>query len=112
MQLSETIKLYPSKTQTALIRQTMIEYINTVNSIVSIAVNSQSVAKLTTKNVNANLPSALKNQCIRDAKSIVCKYNKACKTAEHRTAKLAKQGKDIKAATTLPVVKKALLLCQ
>lgn len=106
MQLSETVKLYPNKNQTALIYQTMNEYINTVNSLVSTATNEQSIAKFTTKDVNSNLPSALKNQCVRDAKSIVCKYNKACKAAERRNAKLAKQGKDAKVVATLPVLKK------
>ena len=32
--------------------------------------------------MKAKLPSALCNQCIRDAKSIVKKYDKACKEVE------------------------------
>ena len=106
MQLSETVRLYMSKTEYQLVQDTMGTYIATVNSIVSDAVNGKSIAKLTTKDVNANLPSALTNQCIRDAKSIVKKYNKACRDADRKNAKLAKQGKDIKVVATLPVLKR------
>ncbi len=106
MQLSETVKLYMSKTEYALVKVTMDSYISMVNSIVSDAVNGTSIAKLTTKNVNADLPSALTNQCIRDAKSIVKKYNKACRDADRKNTKLAKQGKNIKVIATRPVLKK------
>jgi putative transposase len=106
MQLSETVKLYMSKTEYALVKVTMDSYISTVNSIVSDAVNGTSIAKLTTKNVNADLPSALTNQCIRDAKSIVKKYDKACRDADRKNAKLAKQCRNIKVIATRPVLKK------
>ncbi len=85
MQLSETVKLYPTEYQIELIRNTMYEYISTVNNIVSDYTNKdngniesvkeikniKSISKLTTADVKAKLPSALCNQCIRDAKSIV-----------------------------------------
>lgn len=106
MQLSETVKLYMSKIEYQLVKDTMDTYIATVNSIVSDAVNGVSIAKLTTKNVKADLPSALKNQCIRDARSIVKRYDKACRDAERKNAKLAKQGKDIKVIATIPVLKR------
>ena len=96
MQLSETVKLYPTEYQIELIRNTMSEYISTVNNIVSDYTNKdngniesvkeikniKSISKLTTADVKAKLPSALCNQCIRDAKSIVKKYDKACKEVE------------------------------
>ena len=106
MQLSETVKLYMTSEQKSLITATMTEYINTVNSLVSDATNGISIAKYTTADVKANLPSALTNQCIRDAKSIVKKYNKACRNADRKNAKLAKQGKDIKVVATIPVLRK------
>lgn len=106
MQLSETIKLYMTKEQKELISKAMTEYINTVNSLVSDAANGISISKYTTADVKANLPSALTNQCIRDAKSIVKKYNKACRDAERKNAKLAKQGKNIRIIATVPVLKK------
>ena len=106
MQLSETVKLYMTKDQKKLIVMTMDEYINAVNSLVSDATNGISISKYTTADVKVNLPSALTNQCIRDAKSIVKKYNKACRNAERKSAKLAKQGKNITATVTLPMLKK------
>ena len=106
MQLSETVKLYMTREQKSLITTTMTEYINTVNSLVSDATNGISISKYTTADVKANLPSALTNQCIRDAKSIVKKYNKACRDANYKNAKLAKRGKDIKVVATIPVLRK------
>lgn len=107
MQLSETVKLYMSKSEYTLVRNTMDTYIATVNVIVADAVNGKSIAKLTTKDVDANLPSALINQCIKDAKSVYKKYSKACYDAERKNAKLRKQGKDIKVAPKVPVLKKS-----
>lgn len=92
MQLSETVKLYMSKEQKPLVNMAMNEYINTVNSLVSVAVNGVSISKYTTADVNANLPSALINQCIRDAKSVVKKYNKAVRQVSVKNKKLAEQG--------------------
>ena len=90
MQLSETVKLYMTKEQKALVVMTMNEYISTVNSLVSVAVNGTSITKYTTADVDVSLPSALTNQCIRDAKSIVNKYNKAVRQVSAKNQKLAK----------------------
>ena len=106
MQLSETVKLYMIREQKSLITATMTEYINTVNSLVSDATNGISISKYTTADVKVSLPSALTNQCIRDAKSIVKKYNKACRDADCKNAKLAKQGRGIKVVPTVPVLKR------
>lgn len=111
MQLSETVKLYPTEYQAELIKNTMSEYISTVNNIVSDYSNDRSkgvkeiknikeiksISKLTTADVKVNLPSALCNQSIRDAKSIVKKYNKACKKVKE-----VNEIKEIK----VPVLKK------
>ena len=82
MQLTETVKLYPNKYQTELIKATMSEYISTVNHLVFDVSNGKSVTKITTADVKADLPSALCNQCIRDAKSIIRKYNKALRNSD------------------------------
>lgn len=95
-----------TREQRSLITETMTEYVNTVNSLVSDATNGISISKYTTADVKADLPSALTNQCIRDAKSIVKKHNKACRDEERKNAKLAKQGKDIRIIATVPVLKK------
>lgn len=117
MQLSETVKLYPTEYQTELIRNTMSEYISTVNNIVSDYTNDhsksvkeieniKSISKLTTADVEANLPSALCNQCIRDAKSIVKKYDKECKEVEKgKKNKKNKKSKNVK-EVKVPVLKK------
>ena len=88
MQLSETIKLYMTKEQKNLIVMAMNGYISTVNSLVSVATNGTSISKYTTADVDAALPSALTNQCIRDARSIVNKYNKDCRKVSAKNKKL------------------------
>ena len=107
MQLSETVKVYPTEYQKSRIMETMTEYINTVNRLVSDAVSGHSIAKTTTADVNANLPSALVNQCIRDAKSIVKKHYKYCHKAVLKNRSLAKRGSAIRTkAPNLPILKK------
>ena len=107
MELSETIKLYMTKNQKSLIVGTMDEYINTVNSLVSVAINETPISKYTTADFKAGLPSALKNQCIRDAKSIVKKHYKYCHKAVLKNRKLKKRCSNIRVrAPKLPVLKK------
>lgn len=96
MQLSETVNIYPTEYQTTLITQTMTEYMDTVNRLVSDAVSGHSIAKITTADVNANLPSALRNQCIRDARSIVKKHYKYCHKTVLKNRSLAKCGSVIR----------------
>ncbi len=91
MQLSETVKFFMTREQKSLVIRAMNEYISTVNSLVSVAVSGMSISKYTTADVNASLPSALTNQCIRDAKSIVNKYNRDCCKVSAKNKKLAKQ---------------------
>ena len=107
MQLSETVKVYPTEYQKNIITQTMTEYIDIVNSLVSDAVNGHSIEKTTTADVSANLPSALTNQCIRDAKSIVKKHYKYCHKAVLKNRSLVKRGSTIRTkAPNLPILKK------
>ena len=54
----------------------MQSYIALVNECVCDMVTFDEYGRFTSKNVEANLPSALKNQCISDAKSIFRKYRK------------------------------------
>lgn len=107
MQLSETVKVYPTEYQKILIVQTMMEYLATVNGLVSDAVSGHSIAKTTTADVNTNLPSALKNQCIRDARSMVKKHYKYCHKAVLKNRSLAKKGSTIHVkAPRLPKMRK------
>ena len=107
MQLSETIKLYLSKEQRNLIVMTMMEYIDTVNNLVSDSLNGLCINKYTSADVNARLPSALKNQCIRDAKSIVHTYKKRCRQTALKKKELEKLNSSISLKEpTVPVLKK------
>lgn len=107
MKLSETVKLYPTKAQKALITEAMTEYICTVNRLVSDARSGHSIAKITTADVSADLPSALLNQCIRDARSILRKHYKYCHRAVLKNRKLKKSGYELRVhAPSLSVLKK------
>lgn len=88
MQLSVTVKLYMTKEQAVLVMETMKTYIAAVNGLVSDAVSGISIVKYTSKDVNADLPSALKNQCVRDANSIYRKYTEACRQAASKKKNL------------------------
>lgn len=74
--LTVKIKLKPNKYQSFLLEQASREYIHTVNKIVSQMLEADKLLKLTSKHVKANLPSAVKNQAIRDAKSVYRKSKK------------------------------------
>ena len=107
MKLTESLKLYMTEEQKSLVVMTMNEYIKTVNGLVCIAINGTSIYKYTSANVNAKLPSALTNQCIRDAKSIVKKYNKDCRMISAKNLKLIKQKVDVLLKKiTVPILKK------
>lgn len=68
------IRLFPSNPSVLIAMGT--EYIRVVNGLTEQAEASGTFPKLTSKTVNANLPSAVKNQLIRDAKSIFRKSKK------------------------------------
>lgn len=78
MKLTVKFKILPTKEQEKYLQETLKKYISTVNHIVQIMIDAQCV-KLTSKDIQANLPSAVKNQAIRDAKSVFRKYKKTNK---------------------------------
>lgn len=85
----------------------MLCYIQTVNELVSTAVSGTSIKDYTTADIEAYLPSALKNQCIRDAKSVVRKHYRFCHKAVLKNRGFAKRGSDIwVTAPILPVLRK------
>lgn len=71
------IKLNPTKTQIKLIQTSSLTYIEVVNLLVSEMVIAEKVTKKTSKDVPAPLNSAVKNQAIRDAKSVFQKVKKS-----------------------------------
>lgn len=107
MQLTETIKLKLNKEQLKFIHHAMDEYVNAVNNTVSLAVSGTNISKFGSGDISADIPSACKNQAVRDAKSIVKKHYKACHKTVLKNRKLIKQHKDIRVtAPNLPVVKR------
>lgn len=71
-------KLSPNKQQAYLLEQTLREYIATVNETAQMMVDTN-VTTYTSKNIDAKLPSAVKNQAVRDAKSVCQRYKKTKK---------------------------------
>lgn len=71
------IKLLPNLLEKELITFSSLAYIQTVNSLVSEMVLSKETTKKTSKDINAPLNSSVKNQAIRDAKSVFKKVKKA-----------------------------------
>ncbi|MEA3423845.1 MAG: transposase, partial [Bacillota bacterium] len=70
------IKLIPTTQQENLLISISKTYIETVNNTVSEMVVAKKVLKLTSKDIAAPMPSAVKNQAVRDAKSVYRKSKK------------------------------------
>ena len=103
VQITTQIKLLPTKEQTILIDNTMQAYIHTVNHVVNDYVVSDNSIKHTSKSVIADLPSALKNQAIQDAKSVFKKYTKNVKLN-------AKKPEDKQKEIKVPILKKPVAI--
>jgi len=103
MQITTQIKLLPTSEQIILIKNTMQEYIKTANNIVSDYVVGNNTIKHTSKSVIADLPSALKNQAIQDAKSI---FKKHVKNLKANAKKEPDKQKEIK----VPILKKPVAI--
>lgn len=113
MQLTETLKLKPlrdsdtDKDQVSLIVRAQKEYIDTVNKIAAPAKDGVSIAKVTTAHVKADLPSALVNQCIRDACSVIKHYKRNIKETDRRNKRALKKNPKAKLKeATFPVLRK------
>ena len=64
------IKLLPTKEQEKYLIAISKEYIKTINVLVAEMVQAKKALKLSSKDVTVSMPSAVKNQAIRDAKSV------------------------------------------
>ena len=78
--LTVKLKLYATPDQDVVLAATMAEYISLVNDVVDYALGQGQMPKLSTSSVFAKLPTALSNQCLRDARSV---YRRCCKTGIH-----------------------------
>ena len=103
VQITTQIKLIPTLEQISLLNNTMQEYIKTANCVVKDYISSENSIKHTSKSVIANLPSALKNQAIQDAKSIFKKYTKNVKLN-------AKKPEDKQKEIKVPILKKPVAI--
>lgn len=70
MVITMQFKLVPTNEQVVAIDATMHEYIGLVNDIIDYCIAIDEMPKLSSANVKAPLPSALRDQCRLDAKSI------------------------------------------
>ena len=81
------IKLLPTKEQAAILEEMSKSYIAAINALVSEMVAEKKTTKKSSKDIPANLPSAVKNQAIKDAKSV---FKKARQSNYQRTPILKK----------------------
>ncbi|MEY9972947.1 putative transposase [Lysinibacillus sp. RC46] len=70
------VKLLPTKEQASILQNMSQLYVYTINSLVSEMVAEKKSTKKSSKDISADLPSAVKNQAIKDAKSVFKKVKK------------------------------------
>lgn len=70
------IKLLPTKEQASILQNMSQVYISTINTLVSEMVVEKKSTKKSSKAIPVHLPSAVKNQAIKDAKSVFKKIRK------------------------------------
>lgn len=70
------IKLLPTKEQASVLQNMSQSYISTINTLVTEMVAEKKSTKKSSKDISALLPSAVKNQAIKDAKSVFKKVKK------------------------------------
>ncbi|WP_431809433.1 RNA-guided endonuclease InsQ/TnpB family protein [Brevibacillus agri] len=71
------VKLLPTKEQASILREMSQTYLSTINTLVSEMVAEKKSTKKSSKDISASLPSAVKNQAIKDAKSVFKKAKKS-----------------------------------
>ncbi|MCM3033168.1 transposase [Niallia sp. MER 6] len=71
------VKLLPTKEQILILREMSLTYISTINTLVSEMMVEKKSTKKTSKDLSVSLPSAVKNQAIKDAKSVFKKVTKS-----------------------------------
>ncbi|CZR02223.1 transposase probable is891/is1136/is1341 [Trichococcus palustris] len=70
------IKLKPTKTQALELKRLSLEYIWQANVLVQQAISEEGFPKVTSKDIEADIPSVLKNELIRYAKSKLKQFGK------------------------------------
>ena len=93
MILTTSLKLELNFEEENVLRAEMEKYIACVNSLVTLHLSGVSIQKFSSKDVDAELPAAVKNQAIRDAKSVLRRHAKKQRKVERKRAWFAEQGK-------------------
>ena len=93
MILTTSLKLELNSEEEAVLCAEMEKYIACVNSLVALHLSGVSIQKFSSKDVDAELASSVKNQAIRDAKSVLRRYAKKQRKVERKRAWFAEQGK-------------------
>ena len=113
MILTTSLKLELNSEGEAVLRAEMEKYIACVNSLVALHLSGISIQKFSSKDVVAELASAVKNQAIRDAKSVLRRYAKKQWKVERKRAWFAEQGKTPKHPirdAKVPILRRPVLL--
>lgn len=113
MILTTSLKLELNSSDELLLRAEMEKYIACVNSLVALHLSGVSIQKSSSKDVDAELPAAVKNQAIRDAKSVLQRYVKKQRKVERKRAWFAEQGKTPKRPirdAKVPILRRPVLL--
>ena len=113
MILTTSLKLELNSEGEAVLRAEMEKYIACDNSLVALHLSGVSIQKFSSKDVVAELPSAVKNQAIRDAKSVLRRYAKKRCKVERKRAWFAEQGKTPKHPirdAKVPILRRPVLL--
>mgnify|MGYP001690706940 CR=1 FL=1 len=111
--LTTSLKLELNSEGEAVLRAEMEKYIACVNSLVSLHLSGTSIQKFSSKDVVAELASTVKNQAIRDAKSVLRRYAKKQWKVERKRAWFAEQGKTPKHPirdAKVPILRRPVLL--
>lgn len=93
MILTTSLKLELNSEEETVLRAEMEKYIACVNSLVALHLSGVSIQKFSSKDVDAELPAVVKNQAIRDAKSVLRRYAKKQWKVERKRAWFEEQGK-------------------
>ena len=113
MILTTSLKLELNSSDEHLLRAEMEKYLACVNSLVALHLSGVSIQKFSSKDVYAELASAVKNQAIRDAKSVLRRYAKKQRKVERKRAWFAEQGKTPKHPirdAKVPILRRPVLL--
>ena len=112
MILTTSLKLEVNSEEETVLRAEMAKYIACVNALVTQDLSGELIRKFTSKDVCAKLASAVRNQAVLDAKSVLRRYAKKQEKVERKRAWFTAQGKTPKRPirdAKVPVLRKPVL---